>query len=324
VALLMLYEQGDLQLDDPVSRYIPEIARMKVCVDPTASDLRLVEQERAMSIRDLLTHMSGLPSGIADGNQVERLYAEAQLNRSDRSLQEMVQELAALPLLFQPGTAWCYSISTNVVAHLVELIAGLSFDTFLQERIFAPLEMQDTGFFVPPEKHSRLCAMYKLDEGGSITRITTPDFDNFRQPPKLLSGTGGLVSTAADFLRFAQMLLNGGHLDGTRLLGRKTVELMTRNHLPPSITSFRMRSPHRAYFTRGHGFGLGVRVLTDLAQAGVLGSEGEYGWMGAANTQVWIDPKEEMICLLLPQYTPGYLLPIDRQFKVIAYQALID
>lgn len=325
VALLMLHEEGRFQLDDPVSRFIPEVAGMKVCVDPTAAELKLVEQERAMTIRDLLTHTSGIASGAANGSPVEVMYEQAALTRSDRSLAEMMQALVELPLFYQPGTVWRYGLSHDVVGYLVEVIAGMPFDVFLEQRIFSPLGMKDTGFSVSPENHGRLSAVYGVDERGDLARLGMSGVALESTPPnRLLSGGGGLFSTAADYLRFAQMLLNGGELERTRLLGRKTVEMMTRNHLSPSVLPYGVKSARLAYFTQGHGFGLGVRVLTDVAQSGVLGSEGEYGWAGAASTAVWIDPKEDMICLLLSQLMPMFHYPIDRQFKVLAYQAITD
>jgi CubicO group peptidase (beta-lactamase class C family) len=324
-ALLMLYEEGHFQLDDPVSHFIPGIAKMKVCDDPTAADLRLVEQEQVMTMRQLLTHTSGLPSESPDDSALGMLYKQAQLPNYERTLHEMVQILVELPLMFQPGTRWRYSLATDVVGYLVELISGMPFDAFLEQRIFGPLGMKDTGFFVPPEKLERLAAVHGSAERGGLVRIDTAWLTLSSPPIRFLSGGGGLVSTAADYLRFAQMLLNGGELGGTRLLSRKTIELMTRNHLSPSLLpSYRFDSPQSAHYLRGHGFGLGVRVMEDVAQSGVLGSKGEYGWSGAANTCVWIDPKEEMICLLLPQHMPLWYYPIDRQFKVLVYQAIAD
>lgn len=323
VAALMLYEEGRFQLDDPVSWYIPELASMKVCREATATGLQLVEQERAMTIRNLMTHTAGFPFGSADGSPVRVMWDQAELFRPDRSLRELVQLFVELPLMYQPGSVWGYSLAMDVLSYLVEVISGNSFEAFLEERIFTPLGMKDTGFFVPAEKHERLATLYEPAASGGLAR--TSYTDHCMQAGRLHSGDHGLVSTAADYLRFAQMLLNGGEWDGIRLLSRKTVEIMTRNHLPLSLLpSLRFNSAQSAHYLQGHGFGLGVRILKDVAQCGVLGSEGEYGWGGAANTFVWIDPKEEMICLLLPQLMPLWRYPIDRQFKVLAYQAIAD
>lgn len=324
VAALMLFEEGHFQLDDPVARFIPAFAEMKVCREETAAELQLVEQERPMTMRDLLMHTSGIPHDSPDGSPIEALYHQAELRLADRSLHEMVQALVKLPLVCQPGSRWCYGLSHAVLGYLVDVIGGIPLDTFLEQRIFRPLGMRDTGFSVPPEKHERLAAVYGPAEGGGLVRVDTPYVNSCTQPRRFLDGGGGLVSTATDYLRFAQMLLNGGELDGTRLVSRKTVELMTSNHLPLPLLPYRLDIPRLDYLCQGHGFGLGVRVMMDVAQAGVLGSEGEYGWAGAATTVVWIDPKEEMICLLLPQFIPPGEYPIDRQFKVLAYQAIVD
>jgi CubicO group peptidase (beta-lactamase class C family) len=323
VAALMLYEDGRFLLDDPVSCYIPEFAGQKVCREATAQGLQLVEPEQAMTIRHLMTHTAGFPFGPPDNSPLRVMYDKCELTRPDRSLHEMVQLLGELPLMYHPGTIWGYGLATDVLAYLVEVLSGKPFDAFLEARIFMPLAMTETGFYVPPEQHERVAAVYGPAAGGGLARLETLDTNRFLQPGRFLSGGGGLVSTAADYLRFAQMLLNGGELDGTRLLSRKTVELMTRNHLPASLQpSFRFPGTQAVHYLRGHGFGLGVRVLTDMAQAGVLGSEGEFGWSGVANTCVWIDPKEEMICLFLPQFMPLWYYPVDRQFKVLAYQAI--
>jgi len=321
VAVLMLYEEGHFQLDDPVARFIPELAEMKVCREVTADGLQLVEQEQAVTIRDLLLHMSGLPYDSPAGSPVEVLYHQAELTSSDRTLQAMVQALGKLPLASQRGSVWRYSLSTDVLGYLVEVIAGIPFDAFLEQRIFKPLGMPDTGFYVPLEKHERLASVYWPGLG----RVDTPEVNHYTQPHQFLAGGAGLVSTVLDYLRFAQMLLNGGELDGIRLLGRKTVELMTVNHLPSHCLPFRLGPPEVDHLTLGHGFGLGVRVLLDATQVGFLGSEGEFGWSGAANTAFWVDPKEEMICLFMTQFMPAFVIyPVERQFKVLAYQAIVD
>jgi CubicO group peptidase (beta-lactamase class C family) len=324
VAAMMLYEEGHFQLDDPVARFLPALAKMKVCRAATASDLQLVEQERPMTVRDLFLHTSGIIDGAPEGSPVEKLYDQADLLRTDRTLQEMVQRLGELPLGCQPGSAWRYGRSTDVLGYLVELMADMPLDDFLARRIFKPLGMVDTGFFVPPEKQDRLAAVYGPGADGGIVRLARPDVTRYTAPQRFLSGGGGLVATTMDYLRFAQLLVNGGTLDGMHLLSHKTVAMMTSNHLSSALLPYDMGFPPLAHFTRGHGFGLGVRVLTDVAQAGVLGSIGEYGWGGAANTVVWIDPKEAMVCLLMVQFMPPGHHPIDRQFKVLVYQALLD
>lgn len=324
VALVMLLEEGRCQLDDPVARFIPEIAQMKVCADPAAADMRLLEQAQPMTIRHLLTQMSGIPGSAPDGTAVQDLWAAADLNRPDRTLEEMFKTLVELPLAFQPGEGYEYGFSYNVLGYLIQVIADMPLDVFLRTRIFEPLGMPDTGFRVPPAQATRLAAVYEPDPDGGLARVDTvlvklhePQYPN-------LSGGGGLISTAADYLRFAQMLLNGGELDGVRLLGRKTIELMTRNHVPPALQPWVMRRPVIAHLCQGHGYGLGMRVMLDPAQAGVPGSVGEYGWAGAANTFFWIDPAEEMICLFLCQLFPFSQYALDRDFKTLAYQAIVD
>jgi CubicO group peptidase (beta-lactamase class C family) len=277
-----------------------------------------------MTIRDLLTHTSGLPYGSPDGSAVEVLYEQAEISSDNRSLHEMVQALVELPLVCQPGSRWYYGIAHDVLGYLVEVISDMPFDAYLEQHIFSPLGMQDPFFWVPPEKHERLAAVYGPAEGGGLVRVDTSWVSRYLQPRRFLAGGAGLVSTATDYLRFAQLLLNGGALDGTRLLGRKTVEMMTRNHLPAALLPYQTGVAELDVVERGCGFGLGVRVMMDVAYSGVLGSEGEFGWGGAANTAAWIDPKEEMICLLLPQFMPGWHYPVDRQFKVLSYQAIVD
>lgn len=325
VAVLMLYEEGHFQLDDPVARFLPALAGMKVCRTATTSGLQLVEPDRAMTIRDLLLHTSGLPSPASEGSPVEQLYHQADPSRSDRTLAEMVQILGELPLMDQPGSTWRYGMSLDVLGHLIEVVADMPLDAFLEQRIFAPLGMQDTGFSVPPEKHALLAAVYGPAAGGELARMDTPEINQYTQPCKFLSGASGLVSTAPDYLRFAQMLLNGGELDGERILDPKTVAAMTTNQLPARCLPYRLGPPELDHLTLGHGFGFGVRILSDPAQASYPGSVGEYGWGGAANTMMWVDPAHELVCLFLTQFMPPFVFyPVEREFKMAIDQALIE
>ena len=205
---------------------------------------------------------------------------------------------------------------------MVEVISGLSFDAFLEQRVFVPLGIEDTGFYVPQEKIGRLAAMYGPAEGGGLQLIDAPETSEYSRPKRFLSGGGGLVSTASDYMRFAQMLLNSGELDGVRLLGRETVELMTMNYLSDELTLIQL-DPLTSYL-RGHGFGLGFAVITDIAQSGMLGSEGAFWWGGAANTFFWVDPGERLIGLIMPQFTPTGHYPIQREFQELCYQAIVD
>jgi CubicO group peptidase (beta-lactamase class C family) len=235
-------------------------------------------------------------------------------------LPELIQGLVKMPLVHQPGTEWRYSVATDVLGYLIELVSERTLDTFIDERIIKPLSMEDTGFYVPEAKLDRFAALYGPAESGGVELLDAPATSPFLKPPRGLSGGAGLVSTAADYMRFIQMLLNGGELEGIRLLGRKTVELMTINHLPDEMIPIRVE-PH---ILHGCGFGLGFRVLVDVAQCGRLGTQGEFGWGGAASTSFFVDPKEDLVGLILTQLMPSRHYPIRSEFKVLVYQALID
>lgn len=325
VAVMTLWEEGRFLLDDPVSRYIPEIGHMKVYQPGNGSTAGLAEPERPVTVRDLLTHTSGMTYGIplTDGSPVHRMYQDARLLDAGHTLEDMTLKLSRLPLAHQPGSRWRYSISTDVLARLVEVVSGVPFDQYLSRVVFEPLGMNDTGFFVPDDQMERFATVYGPTPSGGLMPIGTPGDRRFTSRPAFLSGGGGLVSTATDYLRFAQMLLNGGELDGARLLGPRTVGLMTRNHLPSNCVPYQISSG-MAGFTRGYGFGLGFAVMTDLAQATAMGSEGEYHWGGAASTYFWIDPHEHLIGILMTQFMPMHHYSIDREFRVLAYQALVD
>ena len=326
VSVMMLYEEGHFQLDDPVSKFIPEFKKVKVFVKKTEAGIELADLEREITIRDLLTHTSGLAAeGWTKDTPVDEMYQEAEIaTRWDETLEEKVGRLVKLPLAHQPGSVWRYSISTDVLGYVVEVISGMSLDAFLEQRIFKPLGMEDTGFYVPKEKMGRFAALYRAGEEGGLERTDMPEWGDFSKRPRFLSGGGALVSTASDYMRFAQMLLNGGELDGTRLLSRKTVELMTTNHLPNGLIPISIGSGKLEYVIKGYGWGLGSAVLTDVVQSEVLGSEGEYMWGGGANTFFWVDPKEELIALLMTQFIPVGYYPIERQFKVLTYQTIVD
>ncbi len=323
VALLQLYEQGHFQLDNPVSRFIPAFKDLDVYAgQSTNGGLYTTAPEREMTIRDLFTHTSGLTYGNNAAHPVEALYQERKIREG--SLAELVDKLSTMPLLFSPGTQWNYSLATDVLGYLVEVISGQTLDDYFAEHIFAPLGMVDTGFHVPAEKAHRLAANYGPQEG-KLRLIDDPTTSPYLQPPVRLSGGGGLVSTYADYWRFAQMLLNKGELDGVRILGRKTVELMTANHLPNNGDLASMGVPVFSETTyRGIGFGLGVSVMLNPAQAQILGSPGEYAWGGAASTAFWVDPVEEQIVIFLTQLMPSSTYPIRRELRVLTYGAIVD
>ena len=319
VALMMLYEQGGFQLNDPVASYIPAFAQTKVFVRETSDGMEVADQERPITVRHLLTHTSGLAYGIGDGAPVESLYAENDMLRKDEPLSAKIPRLATLPLAQQPGTMWRYSMATDVLGYLVEILSDLPLDRYLQERIFGPLGMVDTGFYAPAESLGRLATLYNPTEDGGIERVVAAEYA-YDRPRAFLSGGGGLVSTAHDYMRFAQTLLNRGELDGIRLLGRKTVEMMTRNHLSHDLLPF---GGYQGTPRHGMGFGLGFQVTMDVAQSALLGSKGLYRWGGAAATDFWVDPREGLIGLLLPQLMRSPHL-LSRDFRVLVYQALVD
>ena len=326
VAALMLYEEGRFQLHDPVSRFIPGFKEMQVFAGGTAEAPQLVPMEQEVTIRHLLTHTSGLVYPNPEGSPVERIMARSGQERQEASgqptLAEFVSRLVKMPLVHQPGSAWHYGFSTDVLGRVVEVISGRAFDAFLQERIFGPLGMVDTAFWVPPEKLERFSAMYGPEDDGRL-KLLDPPAGEYAKPRRFHSGGGGLVSTAGDYLRFAQMLLNKGELDGVRLLGRKTVELMTMNHLPAALLPFGFGPEEKL---RGQGFGLGVRVCMSVAETGIIGSVGDYGWGGLAGTDCWTDPQEELIGIVMPQFvsSPTVWYPYQEQFRVLAYQAIVD
>jgi len=317
VAVMMLYEEGYFQLDDPVADYIPEFKDLKVFSSIDKDGIHTVDQIRPMTIRDLLTHTSGL-TGVGADSPVDSMYREA--NLSEGTLKDMIQKLSKIPLLYQPGTRWNYSRSSDVLAYLVEVISGKPFDVFLKERIFNPLKMKDTDFYVPKEKIERVVAVYAPDSIG-IKVIMKPDTSNISIPVKFLSGNGGLVSTATDYMIFSQMLLNKGEYNGVRLLGSKTVDLMTSNQLSNEIM------PSDDFFgplLSGMGFGFGFAVLQDNIQSKIIGSKGSYWWSGSGNTYFYIDPKEELVLILMTQFVPNFYYPVYKQFRVLSYQAIID
>jgi CubicO group peptidase (beta-lactamase class C family) len=335
VALMTLYEEGCFQLDDPVSRFIPEFADLRVWDDGTPDSYRTRFLEREMNVRDLLTHTSGLTYGFMGRHPVDALYrrrgVEGRSVMTDATadpsvdLAAMVAKLAELPLVFTPGSRWSYSVATDVCGHLIQLMSGERLDAFLARRIFEPLRMVDTGFSVPEDRADRLAACYALTPKGPLTLTDAAATSSYLTAPTFLSGGGGLVSTAADYLRFATMLLGGGELDGVRVLGRKTVEFMTANHLPTGGDLTSMGQPVFSETSYdGIGFGLGVSVMLDPVRAAVVGSVGEFGWGGAASTVFWVDPREELIGMALTQLIPSSSYPIRREMKALTYQALID
>ena len=325
LAVMMLYEEGRFQLDDPVSRFLPAFRTMRVAAGGQRGKIDTVPAAREITIRDLLTHTSGLTYGFMQSTLVDALYRDEGIDfqTADCTLGELVERAAALPLLAQPGAEWNYSIASDVLGHLVATVSGEQFDAFLQRRVIQPLGMADTGFHVPAQAHARLAANYARGADGALTLIDDPATSRYLSPRAICSGGGGLVSTAADYMRFCQLMLGCGTLDGVRLVGRKTVELMTANHLRGDMAAMGMpRFSESSY--EGIGFGLGFSVMLDPARAQVLGTPGEYAWGGAASTAFWIDPAEDMAVVLLTQLTPSSTYPIRRELRVLTYAALLD
>ena len=323
VAVMMLQEEGNFQLDDPVSKLIPELDALKVCIGTGRTGLTLVDQQHPITIRQLLTHTAGLTYGFLRDTPVYETYRQAALLSPESSLKEMIGKLGQLPLAYQPGSEWRYSVATDVLGYLVEVVSGMPLDRFLEERVFQPLDMKDTGFYVSREKLDRLASVYGPVQGGGIQKIDDEQANQVKRPPTMLSGGGGLVGTASDYFRFCQMMLGGGALDSARLLAPETVDFMTMNHLPDELIPFSV-SPILADFTRGCGFGLGFKVVTDVAQYGTPASNGAYSWGGAASTVFWVDPNEALIAILMTQFMPAGHYPIWREFEVATYEALLE
>ena len=322
VAVMMLYEEGRFSLDDPVGKFIPELSNLKVYDGMGETGMRLVDQQQPVTIRHLLTHTSGLSYGFHQDSPVEEMYREAKVTDPDSTLKEMAEKLGKLPLVNQPGAKWRYSNATDVLGYLVEVVSGAPFDQYLWDNILSPLEMEDTSFYVSEENLGRLATVY----GASLNGIAPLDnslVNMQTRPHTLFSGGGGLVSTAADYMRFCQMLLNGGVLGDERLLAPKTVEMMRSNHLTDDMRPFAVGQSN-ASDTKGCGFGLGFRVVMDIAQHGIIGSNGIYSWGGAASTVFWIDPQEDLIAILLTQFMPSSHYPLRREFQIATYQALVE
>ncbi|MCY4565607.1 MAG: serine hydrolase [Gammaproteobacteria bacterium] len=319
VAAMMLYEEGLFQLTDPVDKYVPEFAELTVL----GEDGVVRPAENRMTMQQLLSHTTGLSYGFNPDDTIDKLYNEADLWRS-KDLDELAEKLAEIPLKFEPGAQWHYSVAVDVTGLVVQRLSGLPFDEFLKERLFDPLGMEDTFFNVPPGKMDRFLPNHTWD--GEKARLKQLEGDEFigYTDATLFSGGGGLVSTAMDYLRFCEMLRRGGELDGVRILSPKTVDYMATNHLPGALSATAAgESPVDTLRGDGFGFGLGFGVLTDTVRSGVIGSPGEYNWGGAAGTLFWIDPVEEGITIGMIQLM-GSPWPLRTEMKVLTYQALTE
>ena len=329
-ALMTLVEEGRLRLYDPVAKFIPAFGKVKVL----GADGALIAATRPIFVRDLLAHTSGLSYGFLDDSPVSRDYARGKLVDARVRLDEAIEDLATFPLAFQPGERFHYSVGVDVAARLIEVVSGQTLGAYLRGRLFAPLKMPDTDFVVPAEKRARVAAMYgrpdiiasgvtfgkalEMWRAGVNERIDVSRSYPVDAPGLFERGGHGLFGTIGDYFRFAQMLCNGGALDGVRVIGRKTLELMHSNHLSPS----QMPIEIGGLPLPGYGFGLGSRVLMDVAASGAPGSVGEFGWSGAAKTHYWVDPREQIVALFMTQSMTSFDLP-EVDLRALVYQALV-
>lgn len=314
VALMILLEEGKFTLDDPVEKFIPEFANLQVAKEDGPNGQPIVEaQNHKMTMRELMSHSGGLTYGRFSRSQVDSLYLEADILNVDSTLKDMIDKLAMIPLRQQPGSRWHYSVSVDVQGYVVEVLSGQSFDDFLQERIFTPLRMTDTGFYVGRENAARFSREYASSENG----LTSPENDLYIEPVNFLSGGGGLMSTAGDYVRFAQMLANGGELDGHRIISQASVDTMRSNHLAANTPGM------EGY--PGNVFGLDFSIVTDPASNGGM-SEGSYWWWGIDGTWFWIDPVKDIVVIGMIQntnlrYSRGTL---QQMSKELTYAAIAD
>jgi CubicO group peptidase (beta-lactamase class C family) len=333
VALMTLYERGYFQLNDPVHRFIPGWRDHRVWVSGEGAAMETVRPNRPVSMRDMLCHTGGLTYGAMlaalgapdDRHPVDKVYKDIGVRRGDgETLMEFVQKLGRVPLRYQPGERWMYSLSTDVCGALVEIISGKSFDKYLQGEIFDPLGMKDTAFFVAPEKLPRFAANYARGANKSLRLIDDPERSIYLKAPVFPSGGGGLTGTTADYMRFCEMLRRGGALDGARILGPRTIELMRRNHLAGGKDLTEMAiAAFSETANEGVGFGLGFAMTLDGVRTGSLG-EGDYYWGGAASTIFWVDPKEDLCVVFMTQLIPSGTFNFRGQLKNIVYSAIVD
>jgi CubicO group peptidase (beta-lactamase class C family) len=297
VAMMMLFEEGKWQLNDPVSKYIPEFANLKVYATDANNNIVMKDQVHQVTMRELMSHSGGFTYGIFSGSAVDKMQRDADVLNINNTLDEFIKRVAKLPLNSQPGSEWHYSISVDIQGYIVQKLSGMPFEKFLEQRIFKPLGMVDTAFYVPKDKLNRFAEYYTYDKDGKLLVCAIDGCLNhdFSKVPALSSGGGGLVSTATDYMRFCQMLLNGGQLDGVRLLSPLSVELMRSNVLAPNVP----------ILAPGAGFGLDFAVYTDPVAAGGYYGKGTYWWGGAAGTWFWIDPVNDLIVLGMIQQVSG-------------------
>ena len=311
-AALTLYDDGEIELDKPVSNYLPEFKGLKVWTDAGN-----VAPSREPTIRDLMRHTAGLTYGFFGDTAVDKLYREAELLDRNHDLKEMCEKLARLPLLYDPGTKWEYSFASDVLGRVIEVVSGMTFDAFLEDRLFLPLGMKDTAFYVPSDKVNRFAASYQSDGKGTLTPSENQPASAYLIKPRFLSGGGGLVSTSRDYMRFLQMIAHGGRLEGARILKPETVALMTHNQLPDALIPIGFGAEKR----RGVAFGLGFAVRIESTDWDPMSHVGEYGWDGLASLHYWSSPKDDLVVVTMEQTLPFSFL-LETAVKGIIYDAI--
>ncbi|WP_293746683.1 serine hydrolase domain-containing protein [uncultured Paraglaciecola sp.] len=317
VAAMTLWEQGKFHMFDPISKYLPEFKDMKVYVSGAGDDMVLEDAKSPIRIIDLFMHTSGLSYGFT-GSEVDKLYQQLLSKPDELNRSNILSKMAALPLVHQPGTAWNYGVSTDIIGFLMEKLSGKRLGEYMQETIFSPLGMKDTGFHVPANKVDRLTQIYTADRktGKTIVMQNEP-LGDYMSDPEIHNAGGGLVSTMQDYFTFAQMMLNGGEINGVRILGRKTVEYMSSNHLPNNLIPFNADS-------QGEGYGLAMSVTVDPGMSGFMSSKGNFGWGGAASTYFRVDPVEKIILISMAQFIPMGFHRYHDDFRNLVYQALVE
>lgn len=316
VAMMMLWEEGKYDLDDPVSKYLPSFKDQRVFTGANEDgSLQTEPVKREATIRDLMRHTAGLTYGVFGNTPVDKAYIDAGIFNPQLTLAEQIEKLGKVPLLYQPGEAWVYSLSVDVQGALVEVLSGQSLDTFFEERIFKPLGMNDTGFVVREDQKDRFVELYGFDENKKLVPYRGPFYTDYTQKPNSLSGGGGLVSTTLDYLTFARMITNDGELNGVRLLKKETLDLMRRDQLPEALEGI-------AGGTQGLGFGLNFAVVKDPAKVPGRTEVGEYFWGGMANTVFWIDPTNDVIAIFMTNMLPPSVFPFRKELRNYIYNAV--
>jgi CubicO group peptidase (beta-lactamase class C family) len=316
VAALTLWEQGKFHMNDPIAMHLPELANLKVYVSGSGESMVLEDAKSPIRIIDLFTHTAGFSYGFT-GSEVDKLYRASPMMQGKATPKNVLTELAKLPLNHQPGTQWNYGVNTDVIGFLVEKLSGMKLGEYVKQEILTPLDMQDTGFYVPAEKVHRLSQIYNNNKQGKTAVMENEPLGDYLSDPAIHNGGGGMVSTIDDYLTFARMLLNNGNVNGVRILGRKTVEYMRSNHLPANLL------PYSAW-ANGEGYGLAMSVTMDTGELKFMGSEGNYGWSGAASTYFRIDPVENIIIIGMAQFIPNGTHRYSDDLRNLTYQALVD